>query len=78
MEGSHAEIARAPRFANPGADGRYDHDIDAAQPTLKTFREASMRKLLALALLTLVFAGGFATVWRLTAPPAQACDGSNC
>jgi hypothetical protein len=38
-----------------------------------------MRKFLALALLTLAFANGFATVWTLTAPPAHAsCESSNC
>jgi hypothetical protein len=37
-----------------------------------------MRKFLALALLTLAFAGGFAMVWTLTTPPAHACDNGSC
>jgi hypothetical protein len=38
-----------------------------------------MRKLLALALVTLAFASGFATVWTLTAPPVHAgCESDNC
>ena len=55
MGGSHAEISRFPGSASPDVDGWRVRCNDPAQRALKS-REASMRKLLALALLALALA----------------------